>query len=78
MGIPSYEGKQVYMGLDVHREFFVSSCICDGVLVKRGHRYGVTAIKLRTQSPTSLFSSSAIKLKLSLIRVRLWYPPPLT
>ncbi len=48
MGIPSYEGKQVYMGLDVHREFFVSSCICDGVLVKRGHRYGVTAIKLST------------------------------
>ncbi|MEN9845291.1 MAG: hypothetical protein RIS36_438, partial [Pseudomonadota bacterium] len=23
MGTPSYEGKQVYMGLDVHREFFV-------------------------------------------------------
>jgi hypothetical protein len=25
MGTPSYEGKQVYMGLDVHREFFVAS-----------------------------------------------------
>jgi hypothetical protein len=24
MGTPSYEGKQVYMGLDVHREFFVA------------------------------------------------------
>ena len=35
MGVPSYEGKQVYMGLDVHREFFVASCICDGVVVKR-------------------------------------------
>lgn len=35
MGTPSYEGKQVYMGLDVHREFFVASCICDGVVVKR-------------------------------------------
>ena len=35
MGAPSYEGKQVYMGLDVHREFFVASCICDGVVVKR-------------------------------------------
>jgi hypothetical protein len=31
MGTPSYEGKQVYMGLDVHREFFVASCICDGL-----------------------------------------------
>ena len=30
-----YEGRQVYMGLDVHREFFVASCICDGVVVKR-------------------------------------------
>ena len=35
MGTPSYEGKQVYIGLDVHREFFVASCICDGVVVKR-------------------------------------------
>ena len=24
----------MYIGLDVHREFFVTSCICDGVLVK--------------------------------------------
>ena len=31
MGTPSYEGKQVYMGLDEHREFFVASCICDEV-----------------------------------------------
>jgi hypothetical protein len=38
MGTPSYEGKQVYMGLDVHREFFVASCICDGVVVKRCRR----------------------------------------
>ena len=35
MKTTSYEGKQVYMGLDVHREFFVASCICDGVVVKR-------------------------------------------
>ena len=35
MGVPSYEGKQVYMGLDVHREFFVARLICDGVVVKR-------------------------------------------
>ena len=35
MGAPSYEGKQVYMGLDVHRDFFVASCICDGVVVMR-------------------------------------------
>ena len=35
MGTPSYEGKQVYMGLDVHREFFVASYICAGVVVKR-------------------------------------------
>jgi transposase len=35
MKTTSYEGKQVYIGLDVHREFFVASCICDGVAVKR-------------------------------------------
>lgn len=31
----TYEGKTVYIGLDVHRSFFVSSCICEGVVVKR-------------------------------------------
>jgi hypothetical protein len=25
MGTPSYEGKQVYMGLDVHLEFLIAS-----------------------------------------------------
>ena len=35
MGTPSYEGKHLYIGLDVHREFFVASCIYDGVVVKR-------------------------------------------
>jgi transposase len=35
MGTPSYDGKQAYMGLDIHREFLVASCICDGVVVKR-------------------------------------------
>jgi hypothetical protein len=35
MKMTSYEGKQVFIGLDVHREFFVASCICDGVVVKR-------------------------------------------
>jgi transposase len=35
MKTTSYEGKQVYIGLDVHREFFVASCICEGVVVKR-------------------------------------------
>ena len=40
MGTPSHEGKQVYMGLHVHREFFVASCICDGVVVKRCRMHG--------------------------------------
>ena len=40
MGPSCYEGKQVYMGLDVHREFFVSSCICDGVVGKRCRKPG--------------------------------------
>lgn len=31
----TYEGKHVYIGLDVHRESFAASCICDGVVVKR-------------------------------------------
>lgn len=35
MGASSCEGKQAYVGLDVHRQFFVTSCICDGVVVKR-------------------------------------------
>ena len=35
MKTASYEGKQVYIGLDVHRECFVASCICDGAVVKR-------------------------------------------
>jgi hypothetical protein len=30
-----YEGRQVLIGLDVHKEFFVASCICEGVVVKR-------------------------------------------
>jgi hypothetical protein len=43
IGRPSYEGKQVYMRLDVHREFFVASCICDGVVVKRCRMPGTAA-----------------------------------
>jgi hypothetical protein len=35
MKTPSYEGKQVYIGLDVHRECFVASCISEGAVVKR-------------------------------------------
>lgn len=31
----SYAGKRVYIGIDVHRAFFVASCICDGSVVKR-------------------------------------------
>lgn len=31
----SYKGKRVYIGLDVHRSFFVASCVCEGDVVKR-------------------------------------------
>ena len=31
----SYAGKRVYIGIDVHRSFFVASCICEGVVIKR-------------------------------------------
>lgn len=31
----SYAGQRVYIGIDVHRAFFVASCVCDGVVVKR-------------------------------------------
>jgi hypothetical protein len=34
MKTTSYEGKQVWIRLDVNREFFVASCICEGVVVK--------------------------------------------
>ena len=43
MKTTSYEGKQVFIGLDVHREFFVASCICDGVVVKRCRMPGTAA-----------------------------------
>ena len=67
MGTPSYEGKQVYMGLDVHREFFVASDIPIGVLrsvrdrLLRGGSLGdrtaaIAGLRLteqRVQSPNS-------------------------
>lgn len=31
----NYEGKRVFIGLDVHREFFVASAVCEGQLVKQ-------------------------------------------
>ena len=31
----SYAGKRVYIGIDVHRSFFVASCVCEGAVVKR-------------------------------------------
>lgn len=34
-GRVSYAGKRVYIGIDVHRAFFVASCMCDGEVVKR-------------------------------------------
>lgn len=34
-GVLAYSGKQVFIGIDVHRKFFVSSSICEGVVVKR-------------------------------------------
>ncbi len=33
--IISYAGKRVYIGIDVHREYFVASCVCEGVVIKR-------------------------------------------
>ena len=47
MGTPSYDGEQVYMGFDVHREFFVASCICDGVVDKRCRKLGPAGFPLR-------------------------------
>jgi hypothetical protein len=49
MKTTSYEGKQVYMGLDVHREFFVASCICDGVVVKRCRMPGTAEAVIRNR-----------------------------
>ena len=33
--VVSFAGKRVYIGLDVHRSFFVASCLCEGEVVKR-------------------------------------------
>jgi transposase len=41
---PGYEGKEVYIGLDVHRECFVASCICEGTVVKRCRMPGTAAV----------------------------------
>jgi transposase len=58
MGAPSYEGKQVYMGLDVHREFFVASCICDGVVVKRCRMPGAAEAVVSLE--TKQFSGASV------------------
>ena len=69
MKTTSYEGKQVYIGLDVHREFFVASCICDGIIVKRcrmpgaaeavislvSKEFGAPAFARRTRQGTAVF-----------------------
>lgn len=34
-GRVSYAGERVYIGIDVHRAYFVASCICNGAVVKR-------------------------------------------
>ena len=61
MKTTSYEGKQVYMGLDVHREFFVASCICDGVVVKRcrmpGTAEAVISLVSKEFGSASVFSA---------------------
>src|SRR5512135_2559646 len=31
----SHTGKIIFIGIDVHRAFFVLSCLCEGVVVKR-------------------------------------------
>ncbi len=43
MKTTTYEGKQVYIGLYVHREFFLASCISEGVVVKRCRMPGTAA-----------------------------------
>ena len=31
----SFAEKRIYIGLDVHRSFFVATCLCEGAVVKR-------------------------------------------
>ena len=33
--IPSYRGKKVFVGIDVHRRHYSVSCVCEGEIVKR-------------------------------------------
>jgi hypothetical protein len=49
----SYEGKHVFIGLDVHRGFFVVSCICEGVVMQRCRMPGTAEAVISLLCPHS-------------------------
>src|SRR4029453_7898724 len=34
---PTYHGKHIYIGIDVHRKSYTLTCRCDGLVIKRCH-----------------------------------------
>ena len=57
----SYEGKHVYLGIDVHRKSYALTCRCEGMVVKRCHMAAdPTALVefCRTQFPGAQLSSA--------------------
>lgn len=51
--------KRVYIGIDVHRSFFVASCLCDGEVVKRCRLPAKSSAVIRLI--TKYFPSSEVK-----------------
>lgn len=57
----SYEGKHVYIGIDVHRKSYTLTCRCEGLVIKRCHMAADPAALVafcRKQFPDASFASA--------------------
>lgn len=53
----SCENNEVYIGLDVHREYFVASCICEGTVVNWCRTLGMMTVAGSRKCATRRFVS---------------------
>lgn len=58
--VVSSAGKHVYIGIDVHRSFFVASCLCDGEVVKRCRMPSTSEAVICIRPPTPMADPSLI------------------
>src|SRR5690242_12737838 len=57
----TYDGKPIYIGIDVHRQSYTLTCRCDGVMIKRCHMAAEPAALVefcRKQFPGASFTSA--------------------